>query len=206
MNQTQPLRLTVKSSILARVRLLTIDKDYIEFGDNNLSNKAPTKFLKSDIKSFRCGIKWIRGYQFYIGRIYFIDIKEKSGRIIKLKLKSIYGIRKKLLADKYEKIITTLYDNFFDDIARHYLKEFDNNNDFELCGLLFSQKGIAFDKNSEHIAWENIQTNSYRTYYTISPKDAPNAYKAFEYLHDWDARTLYSVSRQILKNKGLHAE
>ena len=110
------------------------------------------------------------------------------------------------MSDKYAQIITTLYDNFFDDIARQYLTEFDNHNDFELGGLLFSQKGLSFDKNSTIIPWENIETSSYWTYYTIYPKTDPNAYKAFEYLHDWNARTVYSVSRQVLKNKGFYAE
>ena len=206
MSQTQPLQLTIKSSIFDRDRLLTIDTNFIEFDDNDLITKPPTKFLKSDIKSFRCGITWIKGYQFIIGRIFFIDIKDKSDKIIKLRLKSIYGIRKKLLTDKYAQIITTLHDNFFDDIARQYLTQFDNNNDFELGGLFFSQKGLSFDKNSAFIPWENIGTSSYWIYYTIYPKTDANAYKSFEYLHDWNARTVYSVSRQILKNKGLYTE
>jgi hypothetical protein len=182
---------------------LTIDPTYIQFDDNDLINKPQTRFKKDDIKGFRYGIKWIKGYQFTIGRIYCIDIQDKNDRIIKLRLKSLYGIRKNQLNDKYLEILENLYDNFFDEISLKYLSKFDENIDFELGGLIFSQKGILFNKQSEFVSWNNIETSSFMTYYSIYPKSNPHSYKVFEYLNDWNTGILYSVSRQILKNKGL---
>jgi len=37
-------------------------------------------------------------------------------------------------------------------------------------------------------------------------KSDPNYYRAFEYLNDWNTAILYSVSRQILKEKGFWNE
>ena len=44
--------------------------------------------------------------------------------IIKIRLKSIYGIRKKELSEKYSKIVDVLYDNFFYDLSGSYLNKF----------------------------------------------------------------------------------
>jgi hypothetical protein len=206
MSNQQTIKLTIKSSILDRYRQLVIDKNYIEFGDNELIATPPTKFNKEDITGFRYGIKWINGYQFTIGRTYCIDIQNKNGKIIKLRLKSLYGVRKKQLTNKYIQIVNALHDCFFDDLSRQYLTKFNENIEFELGGLLFSQKGISFKANSDAIPWEDIGTASYRTYYTIYPKSDPNQYKAFEYLYHWNTGVVYSVSRQILKNKGMYIE
>jgi len=209
-NETLPLiqshQLSVKSSIFDRNRQLTIAKDYIEFDDNDLISKSPTKFDKEDIIGFRYGVKWINGYQFTIGRVYCIDIQNKQNKIIKLRLKSIYGIRKKLLTEKYATIVNTLYDNFFDNISKDYLSRFDNKIDFELAGLFFTQSGISLNKKSKPISWDNVGTASYKSYYTIFSKSDPSCYKAFEYLNDWNAGIIYSVSRQILKNKDFYVD
>ena len=206
MSQPQPIRLTLKSSILDRNRSLVIDSNYIEFDDTDLIGKPLTRFTKDDIKAYRYGISWIRGYQFAIGRIYCIDIQANSGKTIKLRLKTIYGIRKKQLSDKYVQVITALNGYFFEEIARSYLNLFDNQMDFELGGLVFSQAGIAFDSNTAPVHWQDIGTHLHTTYYTIYPKPNPNAYKAFEYLHHWNTGIIYSVSRSILKSMGLYNE
>src|SRR6266481_4824997 len=112
-SQALKLDFILKSSIFDRPRQLVLDPLYLEFDDNNLASSTPTKFLKEEIEGIRFGIKWISGYGFNIGRIYCIDIKNKSGQIIKLRLKSIYGIRKKQLADKYVKIANTLFRYYF---------------------------------------------------------------------------------------------
>ena len=200
------LQLNLKSSIFDRYRQLTINKDFLEFDDNELISKDPTKFLKDDIQAFRYGITWINGYQFTIGRTYCVDIQDKQNKIIRIRLKSIYGIRKKMLTDKYIKIVNALYENYFDDISRSYLTMFENNIDFELEGLIFTQSGVILGKKAELITWENIGTGSYVTYYTIYPKSDPTAYKAFEYLHNWNTGIVYSVSRQILKSKGMYSD
>ena len=202
----QAVQLFVKSSILDRERQLIIDKEFIEFDNKDSISDPPTMLLKRDLTGLRHGIKWISGYQFVIGRIYCIDLLTADKEIVKIRLKSLYGVRKKQLAEKYARIVNALYDNFFDDISRNYLDQFSENRDFRLADILFSQLGIVLDPKSEMIAWEDVGTKSYSTYYAMFSKSNPTRYKAVEYLNDWNTGVLYSVSRHILLNKGLHNE
>ena len=204
MNQT--LQLLIKSSILDRERQLTIDNDFIEFDNKDLVSDSPTKLLKPNIAGVRHGIKWINGYQFVIGRIYCIDLLTVDKEVLKIRLKSLYGIRKHQLAEKYGKIVNALYDNFFDDISRDFLGKFSEKNDFQVAGISFTQTGMTLDSKSETIPWEDLGTKSYSTYYAIFSKSNPKHYKAVEYLNDWNTGVLYSVSRHILMEKGLHHE
>ena len=135
-SQALKLDFALKSSIFDRSRHLVLDPLYLEFDDNNLVSSPPTKFLKEEIEGIRFGIKWIKGLDFYIGRIYCIDIKNSSGQIIKLRLKSIYGIRKKQLADKYVKIANTLLRYYFDALAFQHIESFQNNQPIEILTRL----------------------------------------------------------------------
>lgn len=201
-----PIQFFIKSSIFDRVRQLTIENDFIEFENKDLISAPPTKLLKPNITGLRHGIKWINGYQFVIGRIYCIDLLTADKEVLKIRLKSIYGIRKHQLAEKYGKIVNALYDNFFDDISRDYLTQFSEKSDFQIAGISFSQRGILLDSKSDLITWENVGTKLYSTYYTIFSKSSPTCYKAVEYLNDWNTGVLYSVSRHILMDKGLYQE
>lgn len=125
---------------------------------------------------------------------------------MEIRLKSIYGIRKQQLTEKYGKIVNALYDNFFDDVSRNYLAQFFEKNDFQIAGISFTQEGILLDSKSDIITWEDVGTKSYSTYYAIFSKSNPTRYKAVEYLHDWNTGVLYSVSRHILMDKGLYHE
>ena len=200
------MQLIVKPSIFDRPRPLVIDPNFIEFDDTELINTKPTKFLKEELTGIRYGIKWIRGVYFYIGRVYCIDLKNISGKVIKIRFKSLYGIRRSELNKKYFQIINTLLDFFFDDISRNYLQQFSNNKNFEIAGVKFLIGGVFLDNKTDLISWEDLGTKSYQSYYSLYSISNPNKYKAFEYLTNWNTAILYSVSRQILKNKGLWNE
>jgi hypothetical protein len=196
----------LKSSIFDRSRQLVLDPLYLEFDDNNLVSSTPTKFLKEEIEGIRYGIKWIRGYGFYIGRIYCIDIKNRSGQIIKLRLKSIYGIRKEQLADKYVKIANTLFRYYFDAIALQHIESYQNNQPTEIVGVKIDARGIVFDQKIGKISWNFLGTKRYHTYYSLFSEVDPNKYKAFEYLHHWNTSLLESVIEAILKMRSLDNE
>ena len=154
----QSIQLKIKSSILDRDRLLTIHPDYIEFDDKDLLTAIPTRFNKSEIIGWRHGVKGIKGYHFNIGRVYCIDIKNSSDEIIKLRLKSIYRVRKKLLYKKYLTIENLLWGNYFDDIGREYINKFANKIEFTLLGTTINQEGIRFPKDTEIISWFDLST------------------------------------------------
>lgn len=188
----------VKSSFLDRDRELIITDEYIEFDDNDLASAKPTRFYISDIAAFRHGIKWIKGYQFIVGRIYCVDIKSKDERVIKIRLKSLYGINRKKLTQKYVDIVNALHDNIFDNFSRTYLDQFAKSIKFEILGVTFTASGLLFNNDKKLIEWGDVGTKSYSTYYAIFSKSNPAVYKTFEFLTDWNTGILYSVSRQIL--------
>ncbi|AXY78130.1 hypothetical protein D3H65_30865 [Paraflavitalea soli] len=197
--------LLIKSSVFDRDRELIVDNAFLSFDNKDRIAVPPTTFLKEDITAFRYGVKWIKGYSFVIGRIYCVDIKSSSGEVIKIRLKSIYGVNRTRLHEKYAILINALYDTYFDGITGHYLQQFSESVDFQLLGIAFRQDGILLDKN-RLIKWEDLGTRSYSTYYTVFSKSDPNIYKAFEYLNDWNTGIIYSVSREILKSKNLLPE
>jgi hypothetical protein len=127
---TSTIHLTVKPSIVEKERKLTIDDNFLEF-----NNK---KFLKSEITGFRYGIKAIKGYRFVIGRIYCIDVQKVDGSVIKIRLKSLYRIKKHQLEEKYSLILNAISKNYIHDIINNYLLLFSNKIDFELLGVTFT--------------------------------------------------------------------
>ena len=203
---TQTLQINIRSSWFDRVRSLHINTDFIEFDDKDLIASPPTKIMADDIESFRFGTKWISGYQFIIGRVYSIDVRSIKGDIIKIRLKSLYGINKTELWDKFNNILNALHDNYFDKMSLSYIDLFYSHQSFVILNVHFDQHGIKFlDKNKE-IPWDDVGTISYVNYYSIFSKTNSKVYKAFEYLTDWNVAILYSVSRQILKDKGFYKE
>src|ERR1700744_2508321 len=131
----EKLKFMVRSTIMDRPHSLVIDPEFIVFDDRDQLSKAPTQFLKSEIEGVRYGVKPIRGYRFRIGRIYCIDIRDTSNRIIKIRLKSIYRVRIKLLEKKYLAIINALFQYYFHDMIQNYLAQFRNGQPVELLGV-----------------------------------------------------------------------
>ena len=200
------LHFTLKSSIFDRSRLLTITPNYLEFDNRSSVGLDPTRFKKEEIKALRYGVKPIEGYQFVIGSVYCIDICNTADKIIKLRLKSLYGIGRNQLVQKYADIVNALLDYFFDNIAISFLEKFTNGESFTILDVFFCANGVQLNKRAAIIVWEDLGTKSYFHYYAMFSKANPNHYKAFEYLVDWNTCIIYTVSRQILKEKGLWSE
>jgi hypothetical protein len=178
-----------------------LDPEYLEFDDNDLVTAPPARFLKEEIEGLRFGVEWVRGYSFYIGRVYCIDIRSEKDQVIKIRLRSAYGIRKRELGDKYLKIVNTLFRYYFDDLSTHYLTLFENNLCFEILGVNFSTEGIFFDEKTGLVPWDSLGTRSHHSYYTLFSETNPSQYKAFDYIHHWNAAVLKSVTEQILRHK-----
>ena len=199
--QAKNVEFTLKSTIFDRPRQLTLTPDYLEFDDNDLAGSTPTRFLKEEMESLRYGIKPIRGYRFIIGWTFCIDIKSTTGRLIKLRLKSIYRVRRQLLANKYGTVRNALFQYYFHDITRQYLKLFQDDQPFEILGVSINSDGVLFDKKVGRISWDYVGTRRYRTYFTLVAESDPSQYKAFMPLHDWNAGALYGVIQLILNIK-----
>ena len=191
----QFLTLTLKETIFNKESTINITPELLEY--QNIS------FSKFEIDEIRYGVKAIEGYRFRIGRIYCIDVKNLSGTVLRIKLKSVYGIRKKALGEKYRVIVNALFENYFNHITQSFINLFENQVDFVILGITFTQEGIILDKKSQIIPWKDLGTKNYARYYAIFSKENRNNYRALYYLEDWNTSILYSVSRYILKAKKL---
>jgi hypothetical protein len=184
----------------------------VVFSDKTLSLYCGKKILvemdKEEINDFIYGISWIRGMEFIIGRIYGIDISNGKDKSIKIRLKSFYGINKRILNKKYNELRNKLYDFYFEEKIFNCIKSIDNGLKVEMAGVIFKKEGVCIDlkRPDRLIEWEDLNTRAYSHYYTLSSKKEPSFYKPFTYLTDWNAVIIYSISRQILKSKGLYKE
>jgi hypothetical protein len=200
-NNQGKLEYTVRSTILDRSRLLVIDPEYIEFDDQNLVSATPTRFQKSEIEGLRYGVKGIHGYRFRIGRIYCIDVRDVSGRIIKIRLKSVYRVRRKLLGDKYQEITNSLLKYYFHDMIRGYLQQYQEGQSVELLGVKLNSHAVLFDEKVGWVSWGFLGTKRYWHYYTLYSEESPDNYRAFVFLDDWNAGVLRGLIEVILKEK-----
>jgi hypothetical protein len=184
----------------------------IEFSERGIGLHAEKKlvcwFDKDTISDFRYGINWIRGIEFTVGRLYCIDVRNKKNDIIKIRLRSLYGINKRKLHRKYYELINYLYDYCFEEMIFQMISSIENGEAVNVAGAVFSKEGVGFNCSGIYklVLWDDLDTHSYFNYYALSSKEEPGFYKAFTYLTDWNAGVVYSLSRQILKNKGLYTE
>jgi hypothetical protein len=191
----------VRSTILDRPRLLVIDPQFVEFDDQDRESEPPTKFLTTEIEGLRYGVKVINGYSFRIGRIYCIDIRDVSGRVIKIRLKSVYRVRRKLLGEKYQEITNSLFKYYFHDMIRQYLRQFQEGQSVELLGVKLNQHAVLFDQKVGWVGWDFLGTRRYWHYYTLYSEESPDNYRAFVFLDDWNAGVLRGLIEVILKEK-----
>jgi hypothetical protein len=191
----ESLQLILKSTLFASAKHLSINPDILEYGDENLS--------AFEICEIRYGVKAINGYRFRLGRVYCVDIKSVTGKLIKIRLVSLYRIRVKVLEDKYKQIIQALFANYFDKISLNFINSFHDKVDFDILGVVFSQEGILLNKNSLPIPWADVGNKNYWRYYSLFSKSNPNNNKSFYYLTDWNTAVLHSVLKHILNTKGL---
>jgi len=198
---SEPLEFMLKSSIFDRSRKLTLDPEYLEFDDNDRMDGAPTRFEKSEVEGIKYGIRGIRGYNFRIGRIYTIDIRDREGRVIKLRLKSIYRIRIRQLEQKYQQIRKFLFEFYFHDLVRQYIKKLGDGETLSLGGVDFKPEGVIFDEKVGLISWDFLGTKKYHYYYTLFSAENPDQYKAFNYLDQWNAGVIHSLTETMIKVK-----
>jgi hypothetical protein len=194
------LETVIKSSLIDRPRRLEINSEFIEFENSDLKEKLSTRIPRGGVTGFRYGLKWIRGYSFYIGRIYCIDIRGKE-QLFKIRLYSIYGIRRKQLSKKFSLILNAFFDTHHEDIVREYLHYYSLEGAVSICGAVFSNEGVSLGEKS-FIKWDDLGMRSYSTYHALFSKSDPTIYKAFSYLLDWNSAAVYSIAKTLLAEKG----
>lgn len=200
-----PLVYYIRSTAFDRSRALTFDGDAIHFDDKDLIGQKGSYIARSELDAVRMGVKWIKGYSFIIGRIYCIDIRSTTGIVIKVRLKSIYGINRQLVAGKYQDIVKSLYDLFLDKIVLDKVGAVKEANSILLAGMQISNAGVSWDSR-QMIPWDDVGIKTYTSYYAVFQKSIPNNYKPLEYVNEWNCHILYGVLMVLLKDKGLLEE
>lgn len=177
----------------------------IIFGNQKLSVPTITDLSKEEPLEYCFGIKWIRGFEFIVGRKYQFLIKNGNGEMIKISFGSYYGINKVHLYNQYAEILNQLWEGYFDGLVNHYLALFSQKKPFILANVTFEESGIKikspkFIKEEEKsLLWPDVGTKNYRTYFAIFSKQNPsNINKGYSYLDDWNTGVLYSVIETIL--------
>jgi hypothetical protein len=185
---------------------LSFTPQSIVFGDQKLSVPAITSLSQGAPIQYRFGIKWIRGFEFTVGRKYQLLIRNSDGEMIKISFGSYYGINKIALYNQYAEILNQVWVTYFDALVDHYLALFDQKAPFTLADVLFEESGVkikatSFIKEEEKfLPWPDVGTKNYRTYFAIFSKQNPsNINKGYSYLDDWNTGVLYSVMETILK-------
>lgn len=195
------LELTIRSTIFDRHRQLVLDPDYIQFDDQDKVSEPPTRFLKEQIEGLRYGVKPIRGYRFRIGRIYCIDIRDVSGRIIKIRLKSLYRVRVKQLNAKYFSIVNHLYQSYFHPLTIAHFRQFQQGEEVKVLGVSLNQEGVLLDENVGRISWNFIGIKRYWHYFTLYSEESPDQYRAFSPAEVWNTSILRQLIEMILREK-----
>ena len=201
---------SIKRSLLDHSdRTLTISEDFLKFQNKDLKENPFTIFKKEEIAEYRYGIRWI-SFRVTYGRDYQIFIRNKKGKILKINFKSFFGQNKKEYYQKYIEILDVLWDNFFAKIAEDFLKKFRNNESFKIGNVDFDETGITIavsgiaKTTKTKIAWENVRTKNYYTYFAIYSSEMPSEInRGYNYHDDWNTGVLYSVLRTILKSKNI---
>src|SRR5471030_1357608 len=122
-------------------RLLLITADFIQFDDKN-GPALPVKFEKNEIREYRFGINWIKGFEFTIGREYVVFIRSSFDQTIKISFKTFYGVRKKEYHKLSNDILTFLWLFFFDGITDKYYKVFQSGADVVIGRVTFTREAI----------------------------------------------------------------
>ena len=191
-----------KTNFFSTERTIVFSDESIEFySEQNLL----IRFKKEEIKDFRFGVKWITGIEFTIGRVYSVDIRNNKNEIIKVRLRSLYGINRNRLFKKYSGIINNIYEHAFDEYVRKSCQEIENGKTVTVSDIVFNSEGICIDpkKKNSLIKWDDLVVNKYTYYFTLASRKQPDFYKAFTFLTDWNSPVVFSISETILRDKKL---
>jgi len=159
----------------------------------------PEIFLDSaDIIAFRYGVTWMRGYRFVIGRQYWIETKSRQHGVTKIKLKSIYGIKREVYGKIWSEIINQLWTYYFAPVLAEQIESYNKLEVFEFAGIKFLYEGISWDTKNK-LLWDEIALSNYKTYFMVHHVQNPKQHKSFTFAIDWNALVLQYLLKHVVK-------
>ncbi|WP_315058487.1 hypothetical protein, partial [Chryseobacterium indoltheticum] len=148
-----------------RERSLIIDENFLKFENKDHIENLFTIISKNEIVGIRYGIHFIKGLKFYIGREYQIFIKTKSDKELKIFFKLFYRRKLNEKHQLFSDIVNELWNHYFDEILNNYIQQYNNNEEFNLCGIVFKNTCIQFDK--KEILYSDLAIKKYTYYFMI---------------------------------------
>lgn len=200
------IEIVFKPTIIDRPHSLVVDSEFLQFGMLNSDSEVLFMFSRQDIAAFRYGVKWIKGFEFTIGRVYCVDVKSTSGEIISVRLKSLYSINKDAIWQKYSQILEALSKYYFDDICRNAISKIEDGEEWRHETIIITKSGVHLPKRKMKLPWSDVGSKLYATYYAIYSKSKPDIYESFEFLEDWNTSVIYSITEGILQSSGAVVE
>ena len=162
-----------------------------------LSFDQPVFIASENINAFRYGVKFLRGYRFYIGRIYFIELKDVQNNVFRIKLKSYYGIKRDMYYKLWGDTMDRLWQNYFGSVLNYYVELYKMKQSFKLLAVDFLTEGISWEKG-KILFWENIALSNYVTYFMIHHKEVLSERKSYNFANDWNALILQKLLKQVV--------
>jgi len=181
-----------------RKRSLIIDENFLKFENKDHIENLFTIISKNEIVGIRYGIHFIKGFKFYIGREYQIFIKTKSDKELKIFFKLFYRRKLNEKHQLFSDIVNELWNHYFDEILNNYIQQYNNNEEFNLCGIVFKNACIQFDKRE--ILYSDLAIKKYTYYFMIYSKEDLYKNKIMYYLKDNNAVILVELLNNIIKN------
>lgn len=185
-------------------RQLIIDENFLKFENKDYIKDLFTVIPKNEIVGIRYGIHFIKGLEFYIGREYQIFVQTQSGKEVKIFFKLFYGRKLNEKHQLFSDIVDELWNYYFNDILNHYILQYNNNQIFDLGGILFKNTCIQFDK--KEISYSDLAIKKYNHYFMIYSKEDQYKNIMLYYLKDKNAVILVEVLNTIIKNEQSRTE
>jgi hypothetical protein len=179
----------VKRSLFGTTRQLTVAPLYLEME----GSQANTRFTKEDIEGLRFGVTAFRYYLIPISKTYNIEIKNSQGKIILIRMHSLFGVGNQKNRTLFIQIHKQIQQSYFNDMAIHYVRLLNGGLTFELAGAFLTEEGVLIRKDKPLIPWS--RTGLATRFHSCSVYDTAELshFRSFDYWHDWNASLLRSV-------------
>src|SRR5579862_1731939 len=139
----------VKRTLFGAPRQLIIAPLYLEM-EGPLTS---TLFTKDDIEGLRFGVTDFRYYLIPISKTYNIEIKSSQGKIILIRMHSLFGIGTQKNRNLFIQIHKQIQQSYFNDMAIHYVRLLNGGLTFELAGAFLTEEGVLIRKDKPLIPW-----------------------------------------------------
>ncbi len=164
----------------------------------NVSNAEPYLFIPAaSIDAFRLGVKFTRGYRFYIGRKYWIEIKYEDDKVLEISLNSFYGIKAMIYDKAWRNIFNLIWKHYSSDILNKYIDAFNEKKEFELAGFNFEADGLRLSKDTK-LLWKEISMSKYKSYFMIYQTSNPKIHRSCTFAIDWNAYVAQDLYKKII--------